>query len=199
MTTRTTASLEAYNGILGRIICKKGNFFKFVETLRMEEFEKATKFNTLIESGGTVGAKQSKKFYVHKNDKIMEASTLLEQGKLTPMMFLNRLSFQKNKIMQDLDPEEIIFEEDKPHVDNSSSDELEGVSEDPCTSLSAKNGPYCIICQDASPNIAFLPCKHMKCCNECIIKLQAQCIADNRKLQCPCCRENVEDTLTLYV
>lgn len=59
LTTRTTSALEAYNGVLGRLIQKRGNFFKFVEVLRDEEYEKSKNFSTLIESGGTEPLVQS--------------------------------------------------------------------------------------------------------------------------------------------
>lgn len=50
LTTRTTSALEAYNGVLGRLIQKRGNFFKFVEVLRDEEYEKSKNVSTLTES-----------------------------------------------------------------------------------------------------------------------------------------------------
>lgn len=42
--TRTTGSLENYNGILGRKIIKRGHFFKFVKVLLDEEFVKCRNF-----------------------------------------------------------------------------------------------------------------------------------------------------------
>lgn len=49
---RTTSSIEAYNGKLGRVITKKGHFFKFTEALRNEEFQKSMKMEALQRSGG---------------------------------------------------------------------------------------------------------------------------------------------------
>lgn len=205
MTTRTTSALEAYNGVLGRQIQKKGNFFRFVETLREEEYEKSKKFEVLIESGGTVGAKRSTKYFETRSVKIAEATELLEKGKITPMLFLNRLAFQRNKVMDDMDPKESIFEEDDIAIDDGDDGNVEEIpvpaeQDDNEEDSTVGQGTMCIICQVSAPNTAFLPCKHMKCCSECILKLQAQCIAsNNRKLKCPYCREFVEDTLTLYV
>lgn len=39
--TRTTCSVEAYNGVLGRKIKNHANFFVFAEALQKEEFAKS--------------------------------------------------------------------------------------------------------------------------------------------------------------
>lgn len=51
---RTTSALEAYNGVLGKKVVNKGNFYKFVELIQEIEFEKGRDFDLLIESGGAV-------------------------------------------------------------------------------------------------------------------------------------------------
>lgn len=58
---RTTSSVEAYNGQLGRIIAKKGHFFKFVECLRTEEFSKSVHMRSLINTGGATKSVNRKK------------------------------------------------------------------------------------------------------------------------------------------
>lgn len=124
---------------------------------------------------------------------------MLEQGKLTPFIFLNRLAYKQNKILDDdVLPHEIVFEDDE-HQDQD--EDFDTDIEEPTNDESSANaGTLCIICQITQANTAFLPCKHMKCCNGCILKLQAQCIAINgNKIKCPYCRKDVEDTLTLYV
>lgn len=52
LTSRTTNALEAYNGVLGRKIKKKGNFYAFVEEIQEEEFAKRVGFDSTIKSGG---------------------------------------------------------------------------------------------------------------------------------------------------
>lgn len=199
LTTRTTSALEAYNGVLGRLIQKRGNFFKFVEVLRDEEYEKSKQFSILIESGGTIGAKRSKTVYINRSNMILEASEMLEQGKLTPLMFLNRLTYKQNKILDDeVLPHEIDFEDDD---DQDQDEDLDTDIEEPTNAeKSANEGSLCIICEISQANTAFLPCKHMKSCNECVLKLQAKCIAiNNKKFKCPYCRKDVEETLKLFV
>lgn len=58
---RTTSTLEAYNGVLGKRIMPKGNFFKFVKALQEEEESKNREFALLIESGGVSAAKKKTK------------------------------------------------------------------------------------------------------------------------------------------
>lgn len=54
--SRTTNSLEAYNGVLGRKIGKKGHFFKFMEEIQDQEYSKRIDFDNLIKSGGASAA-----------------------------------------------------------------------------------------------------------------------------------------------
>lgn len=46
--SRTTNALEAYNGVLGRKIDKKGHFFKFMEEIQDQEFRKRSDFANLV-------------------------------------------------------------------------------------------------------------------------------------------------------
>lgn len=47
----------------------------------------------------------------------------------------------------------------------------------------------CVICLTDKKNVAFLPCKHLCCCEECSKKVK----------ECPMCRKKVEDTIKLYI
>lgn len=58
---RTTSTLEAYNGVLGKRIIPKGNFFKFIKTLQQEEDTKNREFGLLVDSGGASASKKKKK------------------------------------------------------------------------------------------------------------------------------------------
>lgn len=68
---RTTSALESYNGVLGRKIQKKGNFFKFVDMINRDEFIKSRELALMIESGGST-CEGKKRKYKYKNDKISE-------------------------------------------------------------------------------------------------------------------------------
>lgn len=59
--SRTTSALEAYNGVLGERITKRGHFFKFVRCLQQEEYCKSREFAMLVESGGSTGTRKRKR------------------------------------------------------------------------------------------------------------------------------------------
>lgn len=188
--TRTTSAVEAYNGILGRSAEKNGHFFKFVRIIRDEEFFKSRHFAMLCESGGSL-AKKKRKSSVEKCKKIKEATLLLEQGKITVATFLSRMVYEKNEICVDMVPEENIFQEE------SSEDEIPDELEEPPT---RNNNSECIICRDNPTNILLLPCKHLKICDECNLKLQAEAISRGlQNYNCPYCRKIVEDSMQVYV
>lgn len=62
--TRTTSSLENYNGWLGKKIPKGGGFFRFVACMQQENFFKTKELNDLINSGGGTKCKDNKKYEV---------------------------------------------------------------------------------------------------------------------------------------
>lgn len=191
--TRTTSDVEAYNGVLGRMISKNGNFFKFVKALQDEEFLKSRNFKMLVESGGTVGGKQRKLSSIQKNKKIFEASELLETGSITAMRFLDRMVYPSNNICTDMEPFEDIFEEFPDEESEEESEEIES------TPQSQQPRNTCIICFNLPPNIVLLPCKHLLICVECNIKLQAQSVADGQNnYTCPTCREEVKDSMQVF-
>lgn len=59
--TRTTNALEAYNGVIGRRMAKKGQFFAFLKVLLQEEFVKCKEFSDLLRTGGQTGRKRRKR------------------------------------------------------------------------------------------------------------------------------------------
>lgn len=75
--TRTTSSLEAYNGVLGKIIQAKGGFYKFVSSIREEEFSKARDLKMLIDSGGfSTSQNGTRKKQRDRYAKILEACNM---------------------------------------------------------------------------------------------------------------------------
>ena len=46
----------------------------------------------------------------------------------------------------------------------------------------------CKICMDQEVSQLLIPCNHVVCCNNCIIKIQ----------ECPICRKNIEDSKMIY-
>lgn len=196
MATRTTSAIEAYNGVLGRLLPKRGQFFKFVSILRDEEFHQSRNFHQLVESGGICGAKKIKRAYAEKAKKISEASDLLEKGIITPITFLNRMVYPNNAICTDLEPYEDIFEEDF----GSQSEPEEQEIEEAHGSTPNDDTTKCIVCNDLTANTLLLPCKHLKFCNDCVLKIEARSLSKGTNTYlCPYCRATVEDSMQVFV
>ncbi|XP_075163492.1 uncharacterized protein LOC142236118 [Haematobia irritans] len=165
--TRTTSAVEAYNGVLGRLADKNGHFFKFVAIIRNEEFFKSCHFSMLSESGGSL-CKRKKRQDADKSSKIEKAIRLLENGDISVTDFLSRMVYEPNKICVKLIPEENLFEEEEySDCENSEDDNQEVTS-------STLNDSDCVICVNKPSNIVMLPCRHMKICSECNLKLMAE-------------------------
>lgn len=188
--TRTTSAVEAYNGVLNKLVEKNGNFFKFVQAIRSEEFAKSRHFAILVASGGSASKKKRRG---NKEQIISEATKLLEHAKITVGTFLNRMVYKDNEICTDMLPKIDVNDIES----NSHTIEEESPDEEPLPEIG--NDRFCVICQDRYPNIVLLPCKHLILCDECHLKVQAGAVADNSNAyNCPCCRVKVEDTLQIY-
>ncbi|XP_073825748.1 uncharacterized protein [Musca autumnalis] len=185
--TRTTSSVEAYNGFLGKLIAKSGNFFKFVGSLRKEEFFKSRHFEILAESGGSSVKRRRRST---KEARIAEAANLLEKGKINALAFLNRMVFEENAICTNMLPmENEVY--DEADEDKKDEDEVEQKEE--------SNVRICVVCYDKMPKIVLLPCRHLVVCVECHLKLQAVALENNSDtFNCPYCRAVVQETLQIY-
>lgn len=75
----------------------------------------------------------------------------------------------------------------------SSDDDVEPLSG---TTLTHTEDVLCVVCSDKRPNILFLPCRHMKCCEECSSKLAAE---EEEPFSCPYCVQIVENTIVAFV
>lgn len=172
---RTTSSLESYNSELGRKVSARGNFFRFVEKLQDEEFEKSRNFEQLLISGGAT--EEAKRRRVRdRHERINEAWTSLREKKIDTAGMLNRLTFKGNKIFDDFcnfavaDTDEI-------------ADDIEELSEDEisCSQSSESNESSqsiqpnqlngCKVCGRSGINIVF-PCRHGMYCGPCVENLK---------------------------
>lgn len=171
-----------------------------MKELRQEEYNKAKEFVQATESGG-ISTEKRKKTYADKNFKILEASNLLENGKISAMAFLNRLIYKKNNICINMDNFENVASNIEIENDENSSDKFDN-NVPTNDSPSLEEALLCIVCQVQLSNIVLLPCKHLKICNECFLKLQAHALADegsNNILKCPYCRQIVETSLQIFL
>lgn len=185
--TRTTSAVEAYNGVLGRSIEKNGNFFKFINAIRNEEFFKCRHFSMSVESGGSL-QKQRKKASAQKDKYIEEFSELLESGKINAATFLSRMVFKGHAICVGMVPS--LFD-DAEEDDAHESDNEVGDNE----ASTFNNERECVVCRDNVANILLLPCKHLKICQICHSTISS----NEDSYNCPCCRIPVDDFMQVYV
>lgn len=190
--TRTTSAVEAYNGVLGRSADKNGNFFKFVAVIRDEEYFKSRHFFMLTESGGSL-CKKKKKQDVKRHSQIEEATLLLNQGRITAATFLSRMVYEANEVCVDMVTKLDIFQEAEDSDCEMSSEEEVAID------VESSTGHDCVVCEDKPSNVVMIPCKHLKICTECNLKLLAD--SNSKGLyhyNCPYCRTTVEDTMEVF-
>lgn len=196
--TRTTSAVEAYNGVLGKMIPKQSNFFKFVRILQNQEFSKAREFELLANSGGALGQSKRKRQFIDKAEKIEKATKELQTGSITAIAFINRMVFPKNGTVTEMEPDEDIFE-DNMYMQEEDDEEGDNINESSVV-RTANSNLLCVVCLELRPNMLMMPCKHLKVCNICIIKLQADSIQKGvDKFKCPVCRQDVDDTLQVFL
>lgn len=129
----------------------------------------------LCESGGSL-SKKKRTSSVMRNKEIENASLLLDEGKISVAQFLSRMVYERNEICVNMLPKHDIFKED-------SSDES---SHEEAVAAISTNANNCAVCMLKISNVVLLPCKHLKICDECNLKLQADAISKNAQhYNCP--------------
>lgn len=194
--TRTTSSLEAYNGVLGRLIQSHGDFFRFVTSIQQQELCKSRELNLLIQSGG-LSAEGKKKRVKDRHDKIVEATELFVNESLSLPDYLKRLTFSKNKIVVNMANFSNIntpcAEED------DEDDEDENANSESIQQTQKENALTCVICMFNRVDTLFMPCSHLNACMECFEILEKQAIERNKKPTCPLCRKDINSTMKVLV
>ncbi|XP_075154199.1 uncharacterized protein LOC142227589 [Haematobia irritans] len=192
---RTTSAVEAYNGVMGKLIEKNGNFFKFVEAIRKEEYFKSRSFQMLCDIGVPVKKKKKRS---SKEAIITDCTHLLDNAKITAMKFIERIVFDKS--ISDSLRETTPYENTNVVNTDSETDHSEDEIADEEQIVSNESNRSCVVCRGNSPNIVFLPCKHLSVCHECNLKLQANAIERHEEdYKCPCCRHVVQDVMQVFV
>lgn len=164
--------------------------------LQKEEFSKSRAFELLANSGGASAPKRRRKC-VDKAHKIATASEELRAGRITASTFINRMVFPKNETVTEMEPDDDLFE-DISYLEEE--DEEESDPNDDASKAPAKALLLCVVCLVREPNILLLPCKHLKICSECLLKLQADSLAnDEEHYKCPVCRDLVNDTMQVFL
>lgn len=142
------------------------------------------------DSGGTATKiRKSQKDEIIRN---AEHDLLIE--KISVIEFLNRVTHKPNKIAIDMSHFETIntdcddaddFDIDSTNIHNLSIEQR-----------NSNEANSCIICCNAVPNVLFLPCRHLKCCDACASEMAVRA---SERYKCPLCKRIVEDTVVAFV
>lgn len=128
-----------------------------------------------------------------KESVIVDTTLLLEEAKITVAKFLERITHESNGVCCNS------FSQETEQVEEFDEPPNYDVPEDEDSNVAAQSVKLCVICQEKTPNIVLLPCKHLVLCDECSLKLQADAIVNNEEgHRCPCCRASVQDVMQIY-
>lgn len=193
--SRTTSSLEAYNGNLNKIIQAKGAFFKFVAAIRDEEYLKQRELHMLIDSGGVSSSQNQKRTTKDRHARITEAIELFVKNELTLVLLMNRLTCPSNKNVNKMD--NFVDDGEVASSESENENEYETVATNNITATPYT--PICVVCRDARPNRFQMECGHVRLCGNCYDQLEAQAVADNTRPKCPECRAEIHETRPAFV
>lgn len=161
--TRTTCAVEQFNGVLGRGLPSKSNFFKFVAYIKEIDLTRSIRLRNMSNRGLTQ-RKDKRKSRKVLSDAIELTSKLMESKRITSLEFLENIASSKQRICSS---EHWMLEIDSNDNDDDDDSTLETVqAKRVCTE--ALN--LCRICEAAEANIVLLPCAHAIVCSFCWLK-----------------------------
>lgn len=173
----------------------RADFFKFVDGLLDEEFRKTCEFEELISTAGASANSSSKTFFVRRDALIAKISPAVRKGdEFSVNDFLNRLaSFdQKSNKYSDHDDSS----DDNSNASDSPHDPPQQLEENEPD----LNEEYlCLFCKTIPKNTVFFPCGHLGSCVSCWHTYETFTLSQKRKLECPICKETVEETKRIFV
>lgn len=193
LSMRTTSSLEGFNSQLNKKFAKQGNFFKFLRRLIEVEYVESRKMSQMVDSGGS-----AKSYREKQNDiTIRNATTDLKNGTTTVIEFLNNVTCKENNTVTNM----ANYDVPQGYVsDSDSCSDSECLPENDETPSAIQSQPIdenlCVICADRRSNVLFLPCRHLRTCEECSSLLRAQ---SENALTCPMCKQLVENTIVVFI
>ncbi|KAI8120075.1 putative E3 ubiquitin-protein ligase MGRN1 [Lucilia cuprina] len=85
-------------------------------------------------------------------------------------------------------PIENIFEEESDLEEETSED-------DEMDNERFVNERECVVCKEEIANVVLMPCKHLKICSLCKIKLST----NTNRFNCPYCRRIVEECMDVFI
>lgn len=123
--TRTTGSAETFNGKINKRFKTHGEFYRFCESLQNEELAVTTQLSNYID--GSVQRQRLSKFLKKRNVLIRKYSIMLQNGEITPSLFLATLANRKNHVIYE--DEDICLDQDEVDIAVKES-ELYGGNQD---------------------------------------------------------------------
>lgn len=91
---RTTSSLEAFNGELGKLFQKHPNIWSFIDSLKLFEFQKSNILQQKVDENHVLFERRHQKDQKRERD-ISELTKLLKNKTLTPNQFLKEIASRR--------------------------------------------------------------------------------------------------------
>lgn len=192
--TRTTSGLECYNSHLSRKLKKRGNFFKFLERLQLDEVDKLRSLSQLIDGSRYTFEPQNKKFKKRK-ELISTITSDRQANRITIAQFLNQITHSHvNDENIQINFSNDDFEEDVgPTIENVLEDlPRDEIQKEPA--LEELNYNKCIECVDIPKEIVLIPCGPLLLCLQCYMKIGESNSALNLRILCPICEKVVTNS-----
>lgn len=185
---RTTSALEGFNSKLSRSIEKHGQFYKFLDCIRNEDFQHSVSLSK-IAAGALSVLPKKRKTQSDKDSKIRHLTQQLDKGEISVSDFFNFVINKENHIVEC----DEIWEENIDEEPESEDTEENEISFSQTTEVLK-----CVICLTEPRNILLMPCKHFKICSSCLQHLDQKSKKNSSSLLCPYCRQIVENNFNIF-
>lgn len=192
--TRTTCAVEAINGVIGRGLPGKANFFKFVDYIKGMDLSRSIKLRNLY-ARCVVAKKKARKN--DAGDNIRAASQALQSGHINVLEFLENIALFKEKKnyfavfkwLSVFDTDSEIEVTNKRMLRDLEGEEYEErENSQPPKRKRTQSMNLCSLCDVNEVNLLFMPCKHAVMCSECWTKRENEektCIKCHAYVLCP--------------
>eukprot|EP00817_Percolomonadidae_sp_ATCC50343_P005167 CAMPEP_0117418324 /NCGR_PEP_ID=MMETSP0758-20121206/131_1 /TAXON_ID=63605 /ORGANISM="Percolomonas cosmopolitus, Strain AE-1 (ATCC 50343)" /LENGTH=198 /DNA_ID=CAMNT_0005198765 /DNA_START=679 /DNA_END=1275 /DNA_ORIENTATION=+ len=160
-------------------------FHNILSNVQVERVNEDNKHHYL--ANGNVGEDVQK--YIQSTKKYKEIADNLNQRVLkyerSPLYRLFMETGNRNQILQNLDYNEIVV----------ILDQLKDATQFVGNALVEKllSSCQCCICMENEKTELFMPCRHLCCCKECTMTIQAK-----QKNACPICRQTIEQVISVH-
>lgn len=200
--SRTNNLVESHNSRLRAKIHVKRNIFKFLDYLLDEDVIKSRELSQVMAGGDQVYCKQ-RLATKRRNARIQALQAKLDNGLISVDIFLNKVTFFDNKLMDDMTELPVVNADPVVEIDDDVPDNIEFPEPTTVADLQRQlqnvNSTYlldvnCGICKEERKSRLLLPCSHVSLCSLCCDTLEAR-----GNMTCPLCRTPVISNINVFI